>query len=330
MLPALVLTAGLGTRLDPITRLVAKPAVPLGHATLVEHVLMGVARRGVRHAVLNLHHRPESIARVVGDGSHLGLSVRYSWEQPLLGSAGGPRKALPLLDSDVFLIVNGDTLCDVDLDALVADHEKTGADVTLAVVPNPAPHHYNGLIADRDGRVTGRELRGQATGSWHLVGVQVARRSVFERLPEGAPAETVSALYRELWEANPGCIRIHQTSAPFLDVGTPADYLDTALRLTANGGEGAGRPLAHHAVPGVGTRQSTLVDTVVWPGAEIGDDVELTRCVVVGDVLVPSGTRAADAVIAPAGLRRADEQAVEVRNNLAFFPFQRAVDSSGA
>ena len=102
MIPALVLTAGLGTRLDPITRLLAKAAVPLGGVTLIERVLGYLVSQGVTDVVLNLHHRPETIAAVVGDGAHIGpqgLRVRYSWEPRLLGSAGGPRHALPLLDA---------------------------------------------------------------------------------------------------------------------------------------------------------------------------------------------------------------------------------------
>src|SRR6185436_7619074 len=115
MLPTLVLTAGIGSRLDPITRLVAKPAVPVAGRTLVERVLDWLRREGATDLVLNLHHRPQTIAAVVGDGAHLGVRVRYSWEQPLLGSAGGPRRALELLQASRFIIVNGDTLTNVDL-----------------------------------------------------------------------------------------------------------------------------------------------------------------------------------------------------------------------
>src|SRR5262245_38631355 len=137
MLPALVLTAGLGTRLDPLTRLVAKPAVPVGGRTLVERVLEWLQRQGARELVLNLHHRPETITGVVGDGAHLGVRVRYSWEHPLLGSAGGPRHALPLLDAPTFLVVNGDTLCEIDLAPMIETHERSGALATLALVSNP-------------------------------------------------------------------------------------------------------------------------------------------------------------------------------------------------
>src|SRR5687767_8191999 len=95
-LPAIVLTAGLGTRLDPITRVVAKAAVPMAGTTPVERVLGWLRREGIDDVVLNLHHRPESITAVVGDGNGLGLRVRYSWERVLLGSAGGPKLALTL------------------------------------------------------------------------------------------------------------------------------------------------------------------------------------------------------------------------------------------
>src|SRR5438045_3465932 len=110
MLSAIVLTAGLGTRLDPLTRLVAKPAVPLGRLTLIEHVLAWLRGQGVTDLVLNLHHRPETITGVLGDGAHLGLRIRYSWEDRVLGSAGGPKRAPSILPDDRVLIVNGDTL----------------------------------------------------------------------------------------------------------------------------------------------------------------------------------------------------------------------------
>src|SRR5687767_5879849 len=95
-LPTIVLTAGLGTRLDPITRVVAKAAVPMAGKTLVERVLGWLKAQGVDDIVLNLHHRPETVTAIVGDGGELGLRVRYSWEPALLGSAGGPRLALTL------------------------------------------------------------------------------------------------------------------------------------------------------------------------------------------------------------------------------------------
>ena len=166
---ALLLTAGLGTRLRPLTYVRAKAAVPINGEALVRRVIRGLAAAGIAELVLNLHHRPASIAALVGDGSDLGVSVRYSWEQPVLGSAGGPRRALPLLvdsDDETFLIVNGDTLTDVDIRALVARHRAVrgarhdGADSKPA--PQPVPE---ASLSQRTGLSLGlRALRGNPRG----------------------------------------------------------------------------------------------------------------------------------------------------------------------
>jgi NDP-sugar pyrophosphorylase family protein len=158
MVPAIVLTAGLGTRLRPLTDLLAKPAVPVAGKPLVVRVLEWLRRAGVEDAILNLHHLPETITAVVGDGSHLGMRVRYSWERRILGSAGGPRLALTLLPEDrgPVLVVNGDTLTDLPLEQLLDAHRRAvagGALVTMAVVRNTRPDHYNGIRLDADDRV---------------------------------------------------------------------------------------------------------------------------------------------------------------------------------
>jgi mannose-1-phosphate guanylyltransferase len=309
--PALVLAAGLGTRLDPLTRLVAKPAVPLGDRTLIEHVLGWITRQGIRHVVVNLHHRPQTIAAVVGDGAHLGLRVRYSWEQPLLGSAGGPRRALPLLDSDVFLVVNGDTLADFDVRPMIRAHEASGADVTLAVVPNRSPDRYNGLTVDAEWTVTGFVPRGQATESWHFVGVQVARARVFEPLEDGVPAESVAELYREMVRRAPGRIRAFRADTAFVDVGTPGDYLD-ACRANADG-----------------RRQDVVrCRSCIWPGASVEPGARIEDCIVAGPVVVPAGFQARSAILAPPDIVRPTDR-VDVRGGVAVFAIARPGSERG-
>ena len=283
MAPALVLAAGRGTRLDPLTRLVAKPAVPLGDQTLIERVLGHLQREGVRDVVVNLHHKPETVAAVVGDGEHLGLHVRYSWEHELLGSAGGPRHALGLLDADTFLLVNGDTLCEFPLAPMLDAHEHSSADVTMAVVPNPAPLHYTGIRAGDDGVVRGVAPKGAAAGTWHFVGIQVTSASVFGSLPDAVPAETMSGLYRGFVATQPGRVCVYPVSAPFLDVGTPRDYLTAARQLVGTGGE-----------------WEEAFDSVRWPGVRVARGAKLTRCVVATDV--PDDLTAADAVLVSSGV----------------------------
>ncbi|MEO7189674.1 MAG: NDP-sugar synthase [Vicinamibacterales bacterium] len=310
MIDALVLTAGVGRRLDPLTRLVAKPAMPLDGDTLIEHIVAWLTRRcGVRQLVLNLHHRPASITARVADGQHLGARVRYSWERQLLGSAGGPRRALPLLETDPFLIVNGDTLCDVDVAGLVAQHVQTGAEVTMAVIPNPSPDHYGGVMLDRDDAVVGFPTRGRAQGSSHFVGVQAVNRSVFEGLDEGVPAETVAGLYRQMLRDRPGSLRGYRMDTAFLDVGTPRDYLDAVLRV-----RGDAAPIAAPTID----PSARLTRTVVWPDARVGADVQLDSCIVAGAVVLPAGFSAQSSVLVPASLVT-DGDIVEIRGDVALF-----------
>src|SRR5258708_31060609 len=153
---ALVLAAGLGTRLQPLTLARAKAAAPVDGEALARRTIRWLAGHGIRDLVLNLHHKPESITAAVGDGGDLDVRVRYSWESPVLGSAGGPRHALPLLlDGQqrgalpTFVLVNGDTLTDVDVPAMIAQHRRTGALVTMALIANPRPDKYGGGLLDR-------------------------------------------------------------------------------------------------------------------------------------------------------------------------------------
>lgn len=307
-----MLTAGFGTRLDPITRLIAKAAVPLHGCTLIERVLNWLRAQGVTDVVLNLHHRPETITGIVGDGAHLGLRARYSWEMPLLGSAGGPRHALPLLDADTFLIVNGDTLCDLALAPMIAAHQSSGADVTMAVVPNPAPEHYNGIVLGERDRVAGFVPKGHAGPSWHFTGVQVARASVFNALPDGVPAESVHGIYGALTRPGPGGLRAHRVETAFLDVGTPRDYLAAALALAG------GATIEPGALIAPGAR---VTNSVVWAGAAIGANAVLDECVVTG-VSVPPGFTARRSVLVPASVCR-DEDRVQRVSEIACFEIDK-------
>src|SRR5882762_9961073 len=161
---ALLLTAGLGTRLRPLTDVRAKPAIPVAGEPMIRRIIQRIASEGVDDLVLNLHHRPQTLTAVVGDGADLGARVRYSWEQPrLLGSAGGPRLARPMLDADTFLIINGDTLTDVDLVRLADAHAATGALVTLALVPNREFTRYGGVLLDDEQRLLGFSPRGPSS-----------------------------------------------------------------------------------------------------------------------------------------------------------------------
>lgn len=285
MIPALVLTAGHATRLRPLSTVRAKAALPVAGEPLARRVLRHLAAAGVTDAVLNLHHKPNTLTGIVGDGADLGIRIRYSWEVPLLlGSAGGPRRALPLLAASTFLIINGDTLTDLDLAEATANHRRTGARVTLAVVPNREPQKYSGLAVDNQGWVTGLVPRASAQPSFHFFGVQVVESAVFAALPDNTPHESVAALYPALYRQEPGSVRAFVTDAEYMDIGTPSDYLDTSLRLAAREGGSL-----------VGARAQVAPDarierSVLWDDVEVGAGSMLRECVVTDRVRVPPDT----------------------------------------
>jgi mannose-1-phosphate guanylyltransferase len=282
---ALVLTAGLGTRLDPLTRVRAKPAIPVAGEPIIRRIIAWLADSGVTELVLNLHHRPDTLTAVVGDGSDLSARVRYSWEQPaVLGSAGGPRQALALLGVETFFIVNGDTLTDVSLHALAAAHGASGALVTLALVPNVEPHRYGGVQLDADGAVTGFPRRGTAAeGSYHFVGVQVASAEAFRALTPGTPINSIGDVYDTLIAARRGSVRGDVCDAHFWDVGTPADYLNTSDAFRAGGGDVHGRRVRIDPT-------ARISDSILWDDVDVGASSTLDRCIVTDGVQVPAGS----------------------------------------
>ena len=317
---ALVLTAGLGTRLRPLTYVRAKAAVPVNGEALARRVLRWLARQGIHQAVLNLHHQPASIAAEVGDGSDLGLHVRYSWEQPVLGSAGGPRHALPLLTdrtrggADTFLIVNGDTLTDLDLETIVRDHRGSGALVTMAMIPNPHPEKYGGVIVEGSPgggtAVRGFTRPSPGTRSYHFIGVQVAEARAFETLADGVPAESVNALYPALIRERSGSVRAFICDAPFQDIGTPADYLATSLALARS-------EESRLVAPDASIHASAIVlRTAVWDDVVVGPGAQLTDCVVGDGARIPAGARFARKAIVPADGRQTREDETIVGNLL--------------
>lgn len=289
--PALLLTAGLGTRLRPLTLVRAKPAMPVAGQPMVARIIRWLGAAGITDVVLNLHALPETITSIVGDGDQLGVRARYSWEQPeVLGSAGGPRQALDILAADTFLIVNGDTLTDLSIQPLIDAHDADGALVTMAVIPNPRPEHYSGLRVADDGAVLGVVPRGSAVPSFHFIGVQVAHSQAFAGAPRGRPSQSVGGVYADLIDSRPGSVRAHICDARFWDIGTVDDY-----RITSD----AFDPSRALSVPPstVLDPGARVVDSIVWDDVVIGAGATVAGCIVTDGVRVDAGAAYSEAIL---------------------------------
>ena len=284
---ALILTAGLGTRLQPLTAVRAKPAIPVAGVPMIRRIVSWLAAHGVDDLVLNLHHLPQTLTAILGDGGDLAARIRYSWEPILLGSAGGPRRALPIVGADPFFIVNGDTLTDVDLAALANAHAASKARVTLALVPNTQPDRYGGVSLDAEGRVTGFPRRGRsAEGSYHFIGVQIADAGVFDALPPNQPVNSIPEVYGAQLAARTGSVRGYVCDAAFWDVGTIADYWRTSMAFAA--------AEAKAGLAGCRTRvdaSARVTRSILWDDVDVDAGCVLDECIVTDSVHVTRGSQ---------------------------------------
>ena len=295
---ALILAAGLGTRLAPLSAIRAKAALPVAGEAIIRHQVRWLAAAGVRHVIVNLHHLPETVTAVLGHGDDLGVTVRYSWEPRVLGSAGGPRQAFDLVDAERLLVVNGDTITDLDLPALVAEHARTQPLVTMAATHTARPGYNALLVSDAGGLAgvaqAGAALSPDAAGQHavHFMGVQVIERRACAEVPRGTPAETVKWLYPRLLARDAASVRVWRRHAAFHDVGTPAEYLRTAQTIAAQ----LGRPIDCGAGAQIDPSAQVL-RAVLWNDVRVGADATVTDCVLADGVVVPPGLRLAHAAI---------------------------------
>ena len=208
---AIILSAGYGKRLRPLTDRIPKPLVPVGGKPLIVHHLEKLAGAGIREIVINLGHLGSKIPEALGDGSSWGLSIAYSDEGPEpLETGGGITKALPLLGQETFLVVNGDVWCDLDFSTIPSQLPETD-DALLFLVPQPE-WRDRGDFSLRDNRVVESEspdLLYAGIALYHpriLDGAKVEKFSIVPRLRQSIASGRVSGiLHNGKWD----------------DVGTP-------------------------------------------------------------------------------------------------------------
>lgn len=180
------MAAGLGTRLRPLTEFLPKPMMPIANRPVLHHLLNLLARHDVREVGINIHVFPEIIQGYFGDGSALGMTIRWSEEKELLGTAGGTKKLEDFWGREPILVTSGDGLHDVDVTALLGHHRRTGGLATLALKPVDDPSAYGVAILDRDTRIKGfqeKPRRDEARSDLANCGVYVIEPQLLDRVP---------------------------------------------------------------------------------------------------------------------------------------------------
>ncbi len=229
---AVILVGGEGTRLRPLTSTVPKPVLPLVDRPMMVYMLEWLRGHGIDDVIMSCGFKATRVRSVLGDGSRLGIALRFVEEPDPRGTAGALKFAEEFLD-ERFLMLNGDVLTDLDLSAQMAQHEQTGATGTLALVPVPDPSSYGLVRLNEDGSV--REFLEKPSPDTVLdtnlisAGAYVLERSVLDLIE---PDRNVS-IEREIWPAlvGDGLYGYVDDDAYWLDVGTPQRYLEATFDI---------------------------------------------------------------------------------------------------
>jgi mannose-1-phosphate guanylyltransferase len=323
---AVILVGGEGTRLRPLTSTVPKPIVPLVDRPFLAYMLEWLKRHGIDDIVLAMGYLPTAVRNVLGDGSAWDVRLRYVEEPDPRGTAGALKFAESLLD-ERFLMLNGDVLTDIDLTAQIAQHDRTGAKGTLALVPVPDPSAYGLVRLEEDNAVrefVEKPSSDQIDTNLISAGAYVLERAILDLVP---PDRNVS-IEREIWPQLVGDgLYGFPVDAYWLDIGTPERYLQgtfdiiegnvkTAVRddlgdsyrRIAPSAEVGGRVVP----PAVVQSQCQVADgahvgplVVLGQGATVGAGSVVERSVVLQGAEIGEGCVVRDAIVA-AGARIGD------------------------
>lgn len=224
MMQAILLAAGRGERMRPLTDAMPKPLLKAGEHTLIEHQLMRLARAGIERVAVNLFHLGGMIREILGDGSRFGVEIAYSHEAELLDTAGGIVQAMPLVEGESFIVANSDVWTGFDYSGL----RPVGGGKTLAhlvLVPNPPARPNGDFILDGSGRVHDRTDAAPATLTF--AGISVMHRNLFAGLkPEPL---SVAPLLRAAM--NRGQVGGELYRGDWMDIGTPERLRELNARL---------------------------------------------------------------------------------------------------
>jgi mannose-1-phosphate guanylyltransferase len=301
---AMILTAGFGTRLRPLTLERAKPAIPLLEKPLVVRLITKLMKQEGAGFRLNLHHLPDTIEKIFRSAEWDGLPVSFSYESQILGTAGGLKANESYFDGDTFLMVNGDIVMDFPLREALEFHKENKPLATLILYPQSAPYSYFPIRIDEDGLL--RNFKGACLGgklrpeTYVFTGAHILEPDIFSLIPPDVPWEINDQVYPRALNEGAKVLGF-PVEGYWSDLGNPSRYLgaqkdllmreETALtsRISAEADvspdSSIGRfvSIGEDCVIEAGAR---IENSILWDGVRVKKDCSVRNCIIGSDVIM--------------------------------------------
>ncbi|HKG21935.1 MAG TPA: NDP-sugar synthase [Blastocatellia bacterium] len=301
---AMILAAGFGTRLWPLTEDRTKPAIPFLNRPLISYSVEYLASFGIRDIIVNLHHQPDSIRLALGDGSGLGVRLRYSLEDEILGTSGAMDRVRDSLMDDDFVVMNGKIVTDIDLGAAISKHRERDALATLVLRENSAGERFSIVEVDGRGRIErfagfpAPEAASPKAGPADdparplmFTGIQVLSPRIFDYIPRDRFSHSTVDVYPKALEAGEA-VMAHVDGGYWYEMSTLGRYLEASLLFSRKNGESLVRGSDCRIAEG-----AEVKDSILWNRVVIERGARVDRALIGDGVRIPAGARIEGTVV---------------------------------
>jgi NDP-sugar pyrophosphorylase family protein len=298
---AMILSAGYGTRLWPLTEDRTKPAIPILGKPLVGYVAEYLASYGFDEVVVNLHHRPDSVRRALGDGRKYGVKLHYVEEPEILGTSGALDNARELLETETFVVINGKIITDIDLKAALDTHRRTQAIATLVLLPNTACERFS-IVETSEGLLRGfggMPAQGdfsEGNAPLMFTGIQIFEPAILDYIPRGVFSHSTTDVYPQAVAAGER-VAVHVAAGNWYELSTIQRYLDISLLLLAEAGQGVAKGTACEIA-----ESAKVNEAVLWDNVRVESGAQVRRAVLADNVRIAAGETIENAVVVRASL----------------------------
>ena len=299
---AMILAAGFGTRLWPLTIERTKPAIPFLNRPLIAFTIDYLKQFGITEIIINLHHEPDSVREQIGDGSEYGVKITYSVEDPIiLGTAGALDPVRHLLKDETFFVINGKIITNLDLKAALATHRERQAIATLVMRPNPKLEKFSQIIVDERGSYQG--FSGFPTSDHQppttplmFTGISILEPAILDYIPSGVEYDSIRQVYPQVMSEGK-IVAAHVGEGDWYELSTLARYLEISMEFMRRD------KLEFTADKSCEIASTASIkDSVLWRDVKISSGAKINQCIIADGVKIPANSEYERKVIVRAEL----------------------------